>query len=191
MTPIVLSDQVKPDWAALRSARLLSSQDGALLLEVIIHNFENSDLPLQEISIGLSHPRSAKIACIREDPRQSVTLEWERIQATEGADGAWTTLGNTKIKVGVAYRNTGECSDYTFAASVPVQQIVPQGGSARISLILRGVGSVSAGANSLEPESLFLGRRKSIPPLQSWLTWRVGASADASIWPKTLLVSRQ
>ncbi len=124
-----------PSWPIIRSARLLeSSSDNLSLLEVVVENRSNEPTPIEDVAVFASHPKDPAISCATPDPRQSLTLDWALITSEEGAEGAWTELSDTTVKVPVRYNGRGRCSGFSFLAAVPVSSTIGAGAVGRIML---------------------------------------------------------
>lgn len=178
MTRIVLEDSRPPDWMVLRSARFLPAEDGTLILEVIVSNLSAFDVPLETMNLDASRVAMAH-ACLSPDPYQNLTLEWDRILASAGAKGAWTTLGDEKIKVIVSGRFEGECSPLKFDVTVPIQQTIPSHSTLRLMLKLNQLPSSRRSRDGSDEESL-------LPLFMTYETWTIGLGADVRIWPPSL-----
>jgi hypothetical protein len=175
MLPITLNDQAAPDWVILRSARLLKVDDGSILLETIIHNLSNLEVPINGLEIEISTPSPGMGACTGSDPTQVVTIDWERIIATAGEDGTGTDLGGTKVKVPTSYKLAGECDSYEINALVPIQRNIKPSSATRVTLNLKEIPKAPGFAKL--PENL-----------SYWQHWAVTVKADTPIWPEALLV---
>ena len=191
MTSIVLFDQARPNWVILRSARLLNAENGEAIVEIVIQNLSPVDSPIGSVKI---HAMSPGGHCFSgSDPMQDVVLEWDRILATGGSDGAWTLWGTTPVKVRASYSFRGRCNPRSFEATVPVQQTVASNGSTRITMRLRQLPKGESNRRSLDV--IFLSMQLpnlEIPsPILSWDAWTVAVGSDIGVWPETLAISRQ
>jgi hypothetical protein len=187
MTPIVIIDQAKPDWAILRSAQILETDNGDVLIEAIIQNLTPIDLPIDSMFIQGVGRRKEGYSCLQEDPMQDVILEWDRILATGGSDGAWTVLGTTKVKIDASYSLRGICSSPSLKAFVPVRQSVPGNSWIRVTMRLLQLPKVS----NARPLARIDSQRIDSQGIESWDRWMVGVRSDVGVWPQDLAITRQ
>lgn len=126
-----------PDWPIVRSARILKGvAPGTSLLEALVENRGTFPVPLDQLVISARHPRTSTHSCISEDRVQELTLDWATIVTSE-EKGASSNLQGVDVRVPSGFRGDGLCSDYSFAAVVPINATAPAQGVTRLQVVVK------------------------------------------------------
>lgn len=123
-----------PDWPILRNARVLKGETS--ILELLIDNRSPSPVPISNVHIQASHPRSSGDSCLSGDPVQRVVLAWPASLEKQSESNSWTEIANQKVDVQTKFSMAGKCSGYSFRAKVPVANIIPPNSVSRLMLSL-------------------------------------------------------
>ena len=186
-----------PDWAIIRSARVINTTDSAVsLLELIVANEASRPAPLQNLLINARHPRSSPILAAFPDQWQELTLDWKALVEQQTNASAWTELGDTKVAVPAHIRAAGFASDYAFVANVPLQYMVNPKSVSRITIRVTNMPAVRNPSNGRDAMAPLFSRTASRFPsrLEDWSAIDVSININSKedvVFPERFSVSKQ
>jgi hypothetical protein len=168
-----------PTWPMLHSPRLLrTKQDSVSLLEAIVENRSNDPVPLSYMLLRAEHPNLPDIWCGQADPLQKLTLDWDRLIATSGAEGVWTNVADMEVRVDTKFSGKGFYSPFFFEAAIPVNLLVGPHQASRVQFLLNEVPQVTGNES--------LGLKGGPMDLAQWGRVELGAYPSGILFPQML-----
>ncbi len=186
---VSIIDQEVPTWITLRQGRLLRAAGGAILVELTLHNWSSSAVPVTELHLFASSvPFPEVVICRESDSAQTVDLDWDVIIPSSGADGARTKLRDVDVIVPVTFNFIGTCGTRYFSAEVPLIESIEAKGMTVVTVALRELPRPASRDANLRMDRFSPGFAM---PLARWPFWEGRIEAGLPVFPQTSLLIRE
>jgi hypothetical protein len=189
----------KPNWAFIRSARILPTDTKRKsILEVLVENMSDRDVAVTELNLS-ARQLAPRVACaIAGPPPPIVHLDWTRIVSVgvnaRSAPIGWTKINESRVPITGSFSEYGDCSGPPrFETLVPMDYVIPASKVLSVAFEIHESGKTyeageARGSSSLRAPGLLDVQAPQPSDLKSWDHVFVGFGQHDEVYPRQVEV---